>query len=969
MFQRFKQGTLTQFKDCVNLSTDRHQDMEMFLSESDSDTSSESSYGNYLDDMDSMYGGQAQSILSNLERSIGRIDDFLAFEKAFVPGDIICDETDPSGQLGRVVDVDIVVNMETVRGESVNEVNSKKLQKICPFVVGDYVVHGPWLGRVRRVVDHLTILFEDGAKCEVTATNPEEIKPIFPSVIEDSQYQYYPGQHVQIRISSVIKSAKWLWGGWKENRAEGIVCHVEAGMVYVDWIASSVIGCNMKVPVPPCVQESKELTSLSCFTHANWQLGDWCLLPIEDQKTAEAPAPNDHGAGWPIEENMLESRLMQGKKKSNHDEIYTIVKKKTKVDVLWQDGTFSVGLDSQSLLPVNSVGDHEFWPEQFVMEKSSCEDSHLTAGPRSGIVKSVDAKERTVRLKWESPASNHGHDCDGKSNEETVSAYELIEHPDYSYCLGDIVFRLEKCVSTILADGQSNCEDLLVAEKRSGLVEHNTRNSDSRISWKCQNKWYLSCIGNVIGFKDEGIIVKWGTGLSSKVGPWEIVGIDKYEDPVAVPAVQEEDLGDKLSLKVHEHDKQLIRGNDKDVMEYAGNSASGDHNTDIRESPASFIPQAAIGFFKNIAVSLFGCNMSTLLPSSFESSPITNQRPSSISNGTESLYEKEETKCCHLTSVKLPVDDDLQSNMKQQVEESSVGKVATCASTSETPRVFKQFDTVGDLSDHYFVNSGGKGSMLPQVKRSWLKKIQQEWSILQRDLPDTIFVRVCEERIDLLRAAIVGAPGTPYHDGLFFFDFYLPPDYPYEPPTVHYHSGGLRLNPNLYESGKICLSLLNTWMGTGTEAWNPGSSTILQVLHSLQALVLNERPYFNEAGYDTQVGKADGEKNSITYNENAFLLSCKSMLYVISKPPKQFEELVEQHFQSRSLSILLACKAYMGGTPVGCAFAGRNGAQDGQKSCSTGFKIMLGKLFPKLVSGFTDKGVDCSQFLMVNLST
>lgn len=259
--------------------------------------------------------------------------------------------------------------------------------------------------------------------------------------------------------------------------------------------------------------------------------------------------------------------------------------------------------------------------------------------------------------------------------------------------------------------------------------------------------------------------------------------------------------------------------------------------------------------------------------------------------------------------------------------------------------------------------------MLPQVKRSWLKKIQQEWSILQRDLPDTIFVRVCEERIDLLRAAIVGAPGTPYHDGLFFFDFYLPPDYPYEPPTVHYHSGGLRLNPNLYESGKICLSLLNTWMGTGTEAWNPGSSTILQVLHSLQALVLNERPYFNEAGYDTQVGKADGEKNSITYNENAFLLSCKSMLYVISKPPKQFEELVEQHFQSRSLSILLACKAYMGGTPVGCAFAGRNGAQDGQKSCSTGFKIMLGKLFPKLVSGFTDKGVDCSQFLMVNLST
>ena len=37
--------------------------------------------------------------------------------------------------------------------------------------------------------------------------------------------------------------------------------------------------------------------------------------------------------------------------------------------------------------------------------------------------------------------------------------------------------------------------------------------------------------------------------------------------------------------------------------------------------------------------------------------------------------------------------------------------------------------------------------------------------------------------MDLLRAAIVGAPGTPYHDGLFFFDIYLPPEYPHEPPV------------------------------------------------------------------------------------------------------------------------------------------------------------------------------------------
>jgi ubiquitin-conjugating enzyme E2 O len=68
--------------------------------------------------------------------------------------------------------------------------------------------------------------------------------------------------------------------------------------------------------------------------------------------------------------------------------------------------------------------------------------------------------------------------------------------------------------------------------------------------------------------------------------------------------------------------------------------------------------------------------------------------------------------------------------------------------------------------------------------------------------------------------------------------------------------------------------------------WNPGTSTILQVLLSLQALVLNEKPYFNEAGYDQQIGRVEGEKNSVSYNENAFLVTTKSMLYLLRKPPK-----------------------------------------------------------------------------------
>ena len=48
---------------------------------------------------------------------------------------------------------------------------------------------------------------------------------------------------------------------------------------------------------------------------------------------------------------------------------------------------------------------------------------------------------------------------------------------------------------------------------------------------------------------------------------------------------------------------------------------------------------------------------------------------------------------------------------------------------------------------------------------------------------DSIYVRVFEERMDLMRAVIVGATGTPYHDGLFFFDICFHPEYPNEPPV------------------------------------------------------------------------------------------------------------------------------------------------------------------------------------------
>ena len=134
-------------------------------------------------------------------------------------------------------------------------------------------------------------------------------------------------------------------------------------------------------------------------------------------------------------------------------------------------------------------------------------------------------------------------------------------------------------------------------------------------------------------------------------------------------------------------------------------------------------------------------------------------------------------------------------------------------------------------------------------------KIFQELLEYKLNLPvassSSIFVRASESRLDLLRVAITGPENTPYAHGVFMFDVYLH-DYPESAPQVKFLTtagGKVRFNPNLYDNGYVCLSLLGTWQGPG---WIPNKSTLLQVLVSLQGLVLVPEPFFNEPGYDRE---------------------------------------------------------------------------------------------------------------------
>ena len=110
---------------------------------------------------------------------------------------------------------------------------------------------------------------------------------------------------------------------------------------------------------------------------------------------------------------------------------------------------------------------------------------------------------------------------------------------------------------------------------------------------------------------------------------------------------------------------------------------------------------------------------------------------------------------------------------------------------------------------------------------------------------NNIYYEHDEENILVGYAMIVGPEDTPYYGGFYFFKFNYPHNYPHSPPKVTYYTndGVTRFNPNLYKSGKVCLSVLNTWRGEG---WT-GCQTISSILLTLSS-ILNENPLLNEPG-------------------------------------------------------------------------------------------------------------------------
>ncbi|ORX39251.1 hypothetical protein BD324DRAFT_619003 [Kockovaella imperatae] len=201
-------------------------------------------------------------------------------------------------------------------------------------------------------------------------------------------------------------------------------------------------------------------------------------------------------------------------------------------------------------------------------------------------------------------------------------------------------------------------------------------------------------------------------------------------------------------------------------------------------------------------------------------------------------------------------------------------------------------------ADHHFIKE-----TVSTPERSYLSRVNRELTALRSSLPENILVRTYENRTDLVRCLIIGPEGTPYANAPFVFDVFMDPTkFPREPPKVHFHShtnGQGRCNPNLYEDGKVCLSVLGTWSGDKSESWNPRTSSLLQVFVSISGLVLVRSPYHCEPAFAKLEGTREGRVNSRHYSEKAYVLSRSFVRTALQRPPTGFEDALRTFYYDK----------------------------------------------------------------------
>ncbi|XP_077575501.1 ubiquitin-conjugating enzyme E2O isoform X2 [Stigmatopora nigra] len=651
-----------------------------------------------------------------------------------------------------------------------------------------------------------------------------------------------------------------------------------------------------------------------------------------------------------------------------------VVLTKTTVDVLWKDGHLEKGLRSNDLIPIQHLDDHEFYPGDFIVDKrpQALQDPGLYGVIQSGdhrgrtcVVKWIKLNSTSddvevvgveedvsvydiadhpdyhfritdivIRI-WNSEVGEN--DCENETAVGQVSKVDVSSKVEVVWADNSMTIVLPQHLYCV--DSEIEETDYDSVEDTSSVLSTEEWEDDSD-SWETVN--------DVTAEEDFNLNNKDATEAATPTSCYSTF---------IIPPQEEDKVGVCSPTKA-------VGANEADASGVSS-SASGGGAVNGAEKPTKGFRELKealriLESLKNMTVEQLWTGLSPTSPTSVAPAPAANAASPPPPPTAPEKPNKEKRFLGDLEKRFLDDLKKLQENLRKTldnvaiVEEEKMEAVVEAGGgaagkgtkaerpseeeprtpvaghewpsdfQSETPvlcqqssgkpgvtftsargEVFSVLDWAPDTHSFY------KMEFQPAEAKKFFSTVRKEMALLATSLPGGIMVKTFEDRMDLFSALIKGPTRTPYEDGLFLFDIQLPNIYPALPPLFRYLSQcSGRLNPNLYNNGKVCVSLLGTWIGRGNERWTSKSS-LLQVLISIQGLILVNEPYYNEAGFDSDRGLQEGYENSRCYNEMALIKMVQSMTQLLQNPVEVFRQEIRDHFVTNGWRLIRRLEAWL----------------------------------------------------------
>jgi ubiquitin-conjugating enzyme E2 O len=761
---------------------------------------------------------------------------------------------------------------------SIRVVPATELVNAHEYVEGALVIYGDWIGKIEQVVDEVAVKLSNNSV--VIAESVDELDPDDPLIERLSV-----GDTVKTKKGN-LRRGRWRYGAFDPTvRPHGVVVETRTVRIVVHWltkrfrpVSSDEMATRDPQLMPPEELGLDEMESPR-FHIYDATAGASSTLPLLENGVDRSYHVAEVAVGDRVRfkdiagaavkydgTHTLPNGYAQGKltriartESLGYDlNVYIVMQTHTIVTVQWQDLSITEDASPFLLPDPNVEDDDEVWPGEIVCTKEQREekspDGFWTFEPaRVGVVQGVKSHDRIATVRWFEnadirfmgddliPPSSTGTLCDGS---EDVSLYDIRSTPSVTRRRGDFVI-----IHTVEKDEMEDAD------------AHPAPNpNDLDVDW----------FGEIIDLGLDGLVtVRLGAAkpVQDVRIPAERVRLVYSSDMASqfdlMPtldgdSIEESDDGasdldsfNEMWVEYEGVDGETMIGNYDDED---WSTEDEDEDTDDDLSMPDLEPQDDIDTSKTTP----------------EAQP-DGERKSPRDTETD-----QSDRLVPMPSSFSPIVEDSPMSIPAPV-------IFTADAESEHLPSFVVLDTPPPANHHYLDTQPSASSS------SLMKRIAKEHKILRSSLPPSIFFRTWESRLDLIRVLMIGPHDTPYEYAPFVIDFHLPSNYPSGPPEAFFHSwtnGNGPVNPNLYEDGKICLSLLGTWHADErNESWSPAKSTLLQVLVSIMGLVLVKEPYYNEAGYDVHREAPETKLSSALYTERAYFRARAFIVHALTNTP------------------------------------------------------------------------------------